>query len=199
MPAFAITGIIGSGKSHTLDSLALILSAEVFSADETNRQLLDDDPEVKKLIISCLGNACYREDGKVDRKNISDQIRFNQGKRGQLENILHPRLRKIWEPQAEKYRRIKNSFFIAEIPLLYEKHLEHFFDKIILVASSHSTRRNRLQEHRFLTSSEIDSWSNMQDSQNSKISKANHIIWNDGSLAMLHNQIQLLASLLLQS
>jgi dephospho-CoA kinase len=199
MPAIAITGAIGSGKTCILDSLQNHLGAERFCADEMNRRLLDEDVEIKRLITLNFGDSYYLSDGSSDRKKIFELIRQDQSKRTLLEGILHPRLEQLWKPLAASYRGTPNSFFLAEIPLLYEKHLEHFFDKVIVVASSDSIRKKRLLEYRRLSPDEAEAWSTMQEPQMSKISKADHVIWNDGSLEILQQQIQFLASQLLHT
>jgi len=198
MPALAITGTIGSGKSVTLQLLKKVLAAESYSADEENRLLLDHDAEVRTLIISSLGRSCYSGNGEADRKRISEIIRDDQTARAALEEILHPRLAEIWKPKAERYRKSKEKYFIAEIPLLFEKHLEVFFDKIIVVGCSESVRRERLNQTRSLSMADAAAWSDIQESQKSKLIKADHILWNDGSEGILHSQIQLLASRFLQ-
>ena len=194
MPTIAITGTIGSGKSQVLQSLKIHLKAETYSADDENSFLLDSDIEVKDLIIAHLGSSCYRKDGSADRRKISEIIRADIEARTTLEEILHPRLAAIWKPKSEHFRKSEKEFFIAEIPLLFEKHLEVFFDKTIVVGCSDSVRRARLLHTRSLPMTETAAWSNMQESQKSKIAKANHLLWNDGSLAMLHGQTQFLAS-----
>lgn len=203
MPALAITGSIGSGKSLALRALAFLLKdhlgADIYSADEENRRLLDEDPEVKSLICSQLGTSCYHSDGRADRKILFDLISHDQSARTTLESILHPRLEACWKPLAEKFRQTNKAYFLAEIPLLYEKRLEVFFDKTIVVGCSDSVRRERLQRLRSLTAVQATAWLNIQVSQEAKVGKAHHLLWNDGSEALLQQQIHLLASYFLQS
>ncbi len=198
MPALAITGSIGSGKSLLLHSLKSLLGAEIYSADEENRKLLDTDHEVKRLILSLFGSSCYRKDGTADRKVLFDIIRSEPEARSALQEILHPRLAAHWKPKAALFRKRSSAFFLAEIPLLFEHQLEVFFDKSIVVGCSDSTRTERLSMARSLNEMEIAAWAGMQESQNTKISKADFILWNDGLPASLHRQTHLLASRLLQ-
>ena len=116
-----------------------------------------------------------------------------------LEEVLHPRIQECWKPRAEHFYKNSQSFFIAEIPLLYEKQLELFFNKTIVVGCSESLRRERLLRFRSLTSDEAEAWSNMQDPQESKIARADYLLWNDGCENRLQQQLDLLASHLLQS
>lgn len=199
MPALALTGSIGSGKSLVLRELGRLLQAVTFSADEENRRLLDEDEEVKKLIETQLGKTFYRQTGHADRKALFNLISKDISARKKLESILHPRLQALWKPNAEKFSRDAQNYFIAEIPLLYENQLEVFFDKAIVVGCSDQVRRERLQQARSLSATEAADWLKIQALQDSKVTKADHLLWNDGSLEMIHQQIALLASQFHQS
>jgi len=200
MPALAITGSIGSGKSTVLQGLAARLGLDScvtsYSADEENRRLLDDDPEVRHLITSELGNSCYDGGGKADRGYLFRLIGANPAARKTLEEILHPRLENIWKPLADAYRHSPDAFFLAEIPLLYEKELESFFDRSIVVGCSDSVRKERLKRSRSISSEEACQWLKLQHPQHDKILRADYLLWNDGSSDSLESQIQLLTSLL---
>jgi dephospho-CoA kinase len=200
MPALANTGSIGSGKSTVLHGLAARLGVDSrvtsYSADEENRLLLNDDPEVRHLITSELGNSCYDARGKADRGYLFRLIAADPTARKILEEILHPRLENIWKPLASSYRYSPDAFFLAEIPLLYEKELESFFDRSIVVGCSDSVRKERLKRSRSLSSEEAYQWLKLQHPQQDKILRADYLLWNDGSPNSLESQIQLLTSLL---
>ena len=198
MPALAITGSIGSGKSLVLRALGHLLPAVTFSADEENRRLLDEDSTVKQLIQNQFGKSIYSQDGKADRKALFSLISQDFSARTLLESILHPRLQALWKPPAEKFSQDPKSFFIAEIPLLYDKHLEVFFDKTIVVGCSDRIRGERLQQLRSISATEAAAWLKIQLSQDLKVVEADYLLWNDGSLDLIHQQINILASRLHQ-
>ncbi len=194
MPSLAITGTIGSGKSYLLHTLGALLGAKVFSADEENRRLLDHDDEVKSLIHAHFGQNSYLKDGTANRKALFELISHDTGARKLLESILHPRLQALWKPQAETFRHTSTSYFLAEIPLLYEKGLEVFFDKTIVIGCSDSVRRARLQGLRSLTTADSAAWLKMQIPQDIKVARADYLLWNDGTESQLLRQTHLLAS-----
>ena len=194
MPSLAITGTIGSGKSLLLHKLGTLLGAKTFSADEENRRLLDHDPEVKKLILSHFGEISYLTDGTANRKALFELICHDPGARQVLESILHPRLEAVWKPLAEIFHENSDFYFLAEIPLLYEKKLEVCFDKTIVVGCSDSVRRKRLQGLRSLSMTESDAWLKLQVPQDIKVTRAHYLLWNDGTESQFLVQTQLLAS-----
>lgn len=194
MPSLAITGTIGSGKSLLLRTLGTLLGAKTFSADEENRRLLDHDPEVKSLIQSHFGESAYLEDGSSNRKMLFELISNDPASRETLESILHPRIQAIWKPLAVKSSGNSDFYFLAEIPLLYEKDLEVFFDKSIVVGCSDSVRRERLEGLRSLTKAESAAWLKLQVPQDTKAIRTDYLLWNDGTELQLLKQTQFLAS-----
>jgi dephospho-CoA kinase len=194
MPSLALTGNIGSGKTAALDLLVSLIqdsgiTALRFSADEENRTLLERDPEVRQLIRSSLGGDCYTPEGLPNRETISLRISSDPQARKTLEGILHPRLEKIWKPLAAAHRLPIQTFFVAEIPLLYEKGLSSFFDKVLVVGCSDSIRKERLLKSRSVSAAKANEWLALQQPQNDKISQADHLLWNDGTVDTLSRQI----------
>ena len=88
---------------------------------------------------------------------------------------------------------------MAEIPLLFEKGLDRFLNTSVVVAGSETIRRERLQQQRQLTREQVTAWLSLQQDQEHKISKATHLLWNDGTPDSLNRQISLLFSTLFTS
>ena len=196
MPSIAITGSIGSGKSLALKLLAQLLPSAIYNADLENHKLLDHDQEVYQLIRNAFGEACFDRMGCPDKKRLFELITSDQSAKTLLEGILHPRLEKVWKPLALASKGPKSNFFVAEIPLLYEKGLDHLFDSTILVACSDSVRKERLKLKRRLSHKETSAWLKNQTAQDQKILLADHILWNDASTHTLQLQIRQLVPLL---
>jgi len=194
MPSLAITGTLGSGKSLLLKELTDALTRRgfetlAFSSDEENRHLLREDQEVRENLISSLGDGCLDKEGIPDRNRIRDLVSKSKAARESLERIMHPRLERIWRPTAARYRKLKSSFFIAEIPLLYEKGLAEAFDTVLVIGCSDAIRKSRLVFFRSITEKQADHWLSIQQSQERKISLADYLIWNDGSVDSLRRQL----------
>jgi dephospho-CoA kinase len=201
MPSIAITGSIGSGKSSVTELLFSQIERSgipctSFSADLENRRLLETDHEVKGLIIEKLGKECYDPEGNPDRGEIFRIISSDESRRHYLESILHPRLEAIWKPLAASFGSRKGAWFIAEIPLLYEKDLSWFFDRVAVVACSPGIRKQRLLSLRNLSDEEMERWNSLQLLQEEKISRADHLFWNDGTRFSMECQATQFLSLL---
>lgn len=196
MPSIAITGVIGSGKSFFLRKFATSLNAIFFSADEENSRLLESDERVKEEIISQLGSDCYRSDGSPDREHLFKHLQVDPESRHTLEMILHPRIEKAWKPLALEHRWPERSFFLAEIPLLYENKKDSFFDKSIVIGCSDKIRMGRLAKGRGISPSRSRQWVSLQQSQDEKTTRSDMLVWNDGSEELMNRQIKHISSLM---
>ena len=117
-------------------------------------------------------------------------------KKRALEQILHPRIRRQWATKAEQSRQ-SGKFFLADIPLLYETNGETLCDRVVVVACSQDIQLQRLIARTRLPSSAALDMIHSQMPLTEKISRADHLVWNDGPVSVLEAQARLLAGLLL--
>ena len=195
MPAIGITGGISTGKSSFCDCLRELLpDATFFDADQAARELADRDPEVKGLIEAEFGPSVYSASGDLNRKAIRSIVFADAGKKRALEQILHPRIRRQWSLEAERCRHSTRLFF-ADIPLLYETGGETFCDRVVVVACSPSVQLARLVARTRLDSTAAQQMIDAQMPLPEKISRADHVVWNNGGREVLAEQARLLARL----
>jgi len=81
---------------------------------------------------------------------------------------------------------------------LYESGVEAHFDRVIVVACSPATQRQRLCAARGLSAELAASMMAAQLDLGEKIARAHHLIWNDATLASLERQTAFLAGWLRQ-
>lgn len=173
-----ITGTIGSGKTE-LTNIIKSLNLPVFSCDEYNRELLDN-----KKIISIIDKEFEGvvNKSKIDKKKLSEIVFSNSKKRKKLESILHPLIiNKMINELGKK------GVLYAEVPLLFESHLESYFKSIILITSTDKLAIERLK-NRGLNSSEAKARLKAQIPFKDKSKYADIIIYNNGSLSNLKKE-----------
>jgi dephospho-CoA kinase len=197
MPSLAITGSLGSGKSTASSMLLALLrkggaTVTEYSADGHNRSLLREDPGVRRDLLDSFGPGVLGPDGIPDREILSRSIRESDRARAELERILHPRLRAVWQPAARACRGAE-GFFLAEIPLLLEKGLAGEFDRVVAVACSPGIRKGRLASSRGLDPQVVDRWLSLQAPQDLRAEGCHHLLWNDGPDCCLQRQVEILA------
>lgn len=132
----AITGIIGSGKS-TVSQIIRDNGYSVFDADAVNSELLKD-PLILSRIENRFPNAF--ENGVLVRAKLASEIFNNPDSKSDLENILHPIIRKRMLKDAKN-----TDLFFAEIPLLFESGFAKDFDYVICVVASEKTILERMK------------------------------------------------------
>ena len=188
-----ITGGISTGKTTFCECLREIVpAAAFFNADQAARALADRDPEVKELIAREFGAEIYSQTGDLNRRQIRTIVFVDAEKKRALEQILHPRIRRQWSREAES-RRNSTDLFFADIPLLYETGGETLCDRVVVVACSRSIQIARLLQRTGLEPSAAEQMITAQMPLPEKISRADHVVWNNGSRGELAIQAGLLA------
>jgi dephospho-CoA kinase len=81
-----------------------------------------------------------------------------------------------------------NGDTVVEIPLLFEKNLGAEFSTVVCVASSDAIRRERLRL-RGLSEVQITARINSQIPIEQKVKGSDFVIWNDGELSFLRQQV----------
>lgn len=175
----AITGTIGSGKT-TVSSYLREKGFYVFDCDEYNAVLLNKEDVIRRINIhfpNCVNN------GMLDKKILAYQIFNDATKKECLESILHPLIIEKMENEA-----LKHDVFFAEVPLLFECGLETMFDHNLLIVTDKDIAIKRLI-NRGLNEDEANIRINNQMNLENKISRAEEIIYNNGNLDDLFNQV----------
>ena len=197
MPILGITGGIATGKSSFASLLSRQTGASLFDADQYSRELLSADEEVRRLVRASFGSGIFSPEGVVDRAGLRELVFTDDEKRRALERILHPAIRARWISLAGK-ARASGEWLAVDIPLLFETETAQLFDEVIVVACRPSTQMDRLLNIRKLDNAMAAKIVAAQMDLNVKISRADHLAWNDGPAAALEAQAALLAGHLKQ-
>ena len=193
MPAIGITGGISTGKSTFVECLRELLPvATVFNADKAAHAILDQ-PEVKKQVRREFGARVFSTAGDLNRTKLRAIVFADATKKRALERILHPRIRRQWRTEAKGHRSSPN-FFFADIPLLYETGGETFCDRVVVVACSQKLQLARLRKRMSVRSAEAKQMVNSQMPLQEKITRADHVVWNNGDRASLVEQARFLVA-----
>jgi dephospho-CoA kinase len=190
-----ITGGISTGKSTFGQHLHELLGAKLFDADRAARQLVEQDAEVRRLLRERFGPEIFSAGGDLNRAALRAIVFADQGKKRALEQILHPRIRHQWATEAEESRQ-SGEIFLADIPLLYETKGEVLCDRVVVVACSQEIQQKRLISRTRLTPSAAHAMICSQMPLPQKISRADHVVWNNGPVPILEAQAGILARFL---
>jgi dephospho-CoA kinase len=189
VPVIGITGGIASGKSTVSRKLSDLLGARLFDADACARNLTDSDPEIRQQLKEKFGSGLFNAKLELDRSNLRAMIFADDALRIALESILHPRIRTIWISEAAE-SKAAGSWFLVDIPLLFETGAEKEVDAVLTVACSESTQLERLTHGRGLDQTMAKKIMQTQWSGYRKMERADLVIWSDGSLGVLQAQAE---------
>ncbi|MBT5691404.1 MAG: dephospho-CoA kinase [Opitutae bacterium] len=182
-----ITGGIACGKSVILGMFAEA-GWQTLSADSIVHELLNQDQEVYKAVVAGLGKEVIGADGTLDKKEIADIVFSNTDKRIWLEGLLHPRVHEQWTASVAKK---PDQNWAVEIPLLFEKKLEKYFNLVVCLACSQKTQLSRLCS-RGLSEANAKARITCQAPLAEKIEKSDIVLSNTGSLDFLRKQFSIL-------
>ena len=188
MKVCGLTGGVGMGKS-TAAQFFRARGAQVVDTDELARQLVQPGQPALAEIQAVFGKNIVAPDGQLRRDELAQIVFADAAARKKLEAILHPRIRERWLAQIETWRRENHPLAVVVIPLLFETQAESHFDKIICVACSAATQRERLLA-RGWTPEQIQQRIAAQWPVEQKIARADFVIWTDGALDMHAQQLE---------
>jgi len=144
------------------------------------------DGEVGLAVPGEVDDEGFAGFGVLDRAALAARVFADDGERAWLEALTHPRLYALWREMLGAEPRATGWIF--EVPLLFEQHLENWFDFTITVACSRDQQLVRL-ERRGLSSVLAEQRISKQLPLARKIELADVVLWNDGSPAFLQTQI----------
>jgi dephospho-CoA kinase len=188
MKVCGLTGGVGMGKSTTARFFRE-RGAQVVDTDELARQLVQPVQPALAEIQAEFGKAIIASDGRLRRDELARIVFADAAARKKLETILHPRIRERWLAQVEIWRKENRALAVVVIPLLFETRAESHFNKIICVACSAPTQRERLLA-RGWTPEQIQQRLAAQWPVEQKISRADFVVWTDGTLDMHAQQLE---------
>ncbi len=187
-----ITGGLGCGKS----TVARLLEARGFrrlDSDAIVREHVLTSPDVMAAIRARHGAAVFDATGAVNRAALAAKVFADDAERLWLEELTHPgvyayrRAALAAEPQAN---------WAVEVPLLFEKALENWFDFTVCVACAPALQLARLEQRglpRALAGQRISK----QLPLARKIELSDFVLWNEGSPEFLQAQVDRLIPALL--
>ena len=179
-----ITGGIGCGKS-TASAMFAQIGFRRLDSDALIRDHVLTSTAVVDALRARYGDGVIDASGAVNRGALAARVFVNDGERLWLEELTHPLLFSRWR---SAFAAEPSANWVVEVPLLFEKRLEIWFDFTICVASAPAQQLARL-EQRGLSRALAEQRISKQLPLAHKIELADFVLWNDGTLPFLEAQI----------
>ena len=141
-----ITGGIATGKSR-VTQLLHDRGFLTFSADEAGRAVIFPGSPIFQQITHTFGKLALTASGELNRQWLGALIFADSSARQALEQITHPAILRLLRAQltAVETDFSRGQLVAVEVPLLYESHLETWFELIVVVTASLETQVERLR------------------------------------------------------
>lgn len=191
MISIAITGGIGSGKTEVTNYL-ISKGFTVIDADKMSREMTGAGGKAIPYILEHFGRSFILEDGSLDRAAMRDLIFRDPEKKALLEQGTTKVILEDIEAIRKERTESGDKALFFDIPLLFETGTETDYDAILVVTADYETRKARIMSRDHIDPAIIDLIMDSQADEDRKISMADFVIFNNGTLEELHDAVDLL-------
>jgi len=187
MLTIGLTGGIGSGKSEVARIFER-LGVPVIDADVIAHQIVEPGTEALAEIVTHFGKTILTSGYKLDRAKLAEIVFSDDGKRKQLENIIHPRVRERIRAYQDEYRN--QPYIIVVIPLLLESGQLDLVDRVLVINAPEAVRMTRVQARDGRSEQQIRSIISSQVNDTTRSAAADDSLDNSGTLAELEQSVR---------
>jgi len=180
-----LTGGIGSGKSAAA-ALFKDIGVDLIDADDLARDSLNINSEGYKLFIDEFGDKYLDENKNINRELIRKLIFNDSDAKSKLENIIHPIVRSGIETFIKNK---KSDYCIIVVPLIFETNSSKIYDRVLVIDCDVDVQISRTSKRDNQTKSDIKNIVNKQATREQRLSIADEVIVNNGSLDLLRNEV----------
>lgn len=180
-----ITGGIGSGKSAVTDYLET-KGVAVVDADKVARLVVEPGTAGLAAIAEYFGEEILQPGGELDRAALRKVVFDNPDKRKVLEGITHPLIR---EEIARQLSEAKSPYVVLASPLLLESGQNSFADYVVVVDVPESVQLSRTMVRDDNSEELVKSIMAAQLDRETRLSRADMSISNDGTLEELYARV----------
>ena len=180
-----ITGGIGSGKSAVTDYLET-KGITVVDADKVARVVVEPGTSGLAAIAEHFGSDILLPDGSLDRAALRRVVFDNADERKVLEGITHPRIR---EEIARQLDEATSPYVVLASPLLLESGQNSFANYVVVVDVPESVQLSRTMARDDNSAQLVKSIIAAQLDRETRLSRADTSISNDGSLDELYTRV----------
>ena len=144
-----ITGSIACGKSLVSNYLQE-KGYTIIDADKIGHMALEND-EVKKQLVNKFGKSILK-DNEINRVTLGKLVFENNENLKELNNIIHPQIRKNISEQIQVHKNEKLVF--VDVPLLFEAKFDDLVEKIVVISLDEKIQLERLMNRNSLSKEE---------------------------------------------
>jgi dephospho-CoA kinase len=185
-----LTGGIASGKSVVADMLEE-MGAQKIDFDALARRVVAPGEPAWREIVEHFGDQVLHRDRSIDRRRLGEIVFADRSQRAVLERLTHPRIRDEFVRDVREINdRNPGSIIVAVVPLLVENGMQFMFDHVVVVFAPSPLQVARLVRRDGLSRDAADTRLAAQLPIEEKLSVADTVIDNSGSLEDTRRQVE---------
>lgn len=160
----------------------------MLDTDHLAHSLMRKGTMVHEQVVRAFGPDVLSPEGEIDRRVLGRRVFADRAARDNLNRMVHPA---VIQSTGEWVREQRGRGRCAAVlvPLLYETGWTRGWDAVLCIASNEETVFNRLAS-RGLSRCEAEQRIAAQMPLDEKCAQADWVIYNEGSLEELHEQIR---------
>ncbi len=180
-----LTGGIGSGKttvSHQFERLGV----PIVDTDLLARELVEPGQIALDEICQHFGRQILNQDGSLNRAELRNLIFNAPEERKKLEQILHPKIRKL---TLERLNALTTPYAIVVIPLLLESGMPNLGDRTLVVDLSVEAQNRRVQARDGMSQQQVEKIIQAQVDRQQRLDIADDVIDNSTTADKIEEQV----------
>ena len=180
----AITGTMGAGKS-TVSQILRKNGYTVYDADQMAKGYYEPTSDIYGRLVDILKPyGVIDTNGYLVKSRYSTLFFNNPNLKQQVTAVLYAKMR-------DDFNHLGQTIdpFIAEVPLLFEAHMEDLFDHILVVTTNENTVLSRLKKDRGMDHAAYRQRMVHQYDDDYKKTHGDTIIENDSTMEALERKV----------
>lgn len=191
-----ITGNIGVGKSTFIAMLAA-KGAYIIDMDQTTRKALHSSGPGYSPVVEEFGQQILHDSGEIDRSHLGGIVFGDADRLAALEKVLHPIVFEM--AKAELAEAQAPLVAIEAIKLLEAGRTSQLCDQVWVVTAPANVQMRRLTRERNMSEDDARQRMSSQTSEAWKVSQADRVIDNSGTVQELALQVEQIWSQVMSS
>ncbi|MCG8464027.1 MAG: dephospho-CoA kinase [Xanthomonadales bacterium] len=187
-PIVILTGGVASGKSAAADSFTR-RGIAVIDTDQLARDVVMPGSQGLHGLVAMTGQHILHSDGRLDRRQLREMIIADPSLRERVEQLLHPL---IEQAAIAAIEQTQGPYCILAVPLFVESGRFQWASRVLVVDVPESVQLTRLMARDDTSEAQARGLMAAQASRAQRLAVADDVIDNQGTLAQLDAQVEVL-------
>ncbi|PJE80951.1 Dephospho-CoA kinase [invertebrate metagenome] len=182
-----VTGGIGCGKTVATDYFSG-RGITIVDADLASRVVVKSGKPALDAIVQRHGHDILKKNGTLNRRKMRNIIFTSRAEKRWLEELLHPLIN---QQLRRELGAVRSLYAILVSPLMVETGQIELVDRLLVIDISEEVQLIRTMQRDKMTEVETQRIIDSQTDRKQRLSLADDIVDNSGSITKLHQQLEI--------